>query len=189
MLNRYLAGSLMAVLILICTSMAQTNREAQDRYERGRHRYLKGDIDGAIADFTKAISLSSRPADEHRRPDTRKLDLGFEKREQDFPAVTLLDPLTARIYVDLCLARYSRGDFQGAILDCDRAIDIDPGLGTAYLNRGTARSAAGDLDGALGDFEHAIAIDSRDSEAYNNRAAVLYRRVTWNEPSPTMTGR
>ena len=57
MMNRYVAGPIIAVLILVSSSMGQTNREAQDLYKRGRHRYSKGDVEGAIADFTKAISL------------------------------------------------------------------------------------------------------------------------------------
>ena len=51
-----------AVVIIFLTigSFAQTPRSARDFSERGRERYARGDYDGAIADFTQAIDLTSR---------------------------------------------------------------------------------------------------------------------------------
>src|SRR5215469_16537305 len=41
---------------------AQTPRAAQKYLERGVARYKAGDLDGAIADFDKAIELNSHPS-------------------------------------------------------------------------------------------------------------------------------
>ena len=41
-------------------SLAGTPRTPWDFFERGQARYQKGDLQGAIADFTQALDLSSR---------------------------------------------------------------------------------------------------------------------------------
>ena len=46
-------------------------------------------------------------------------------------------------------------DYQGAISDFNKSIEIDPKYGGAYLNRGIARELAKDLQGACDDWRKA----------------------------------
>ena len=48
--------------------------------------------------------------------------------------------------------------FQQAILDCDRAIQLDPQLADSYLWRGNARSILGDTQAAITDYWKAQAL-------------------------------
>jgi tetratricopeptide (TPR) repeat protein len=70
------------------------------------------------------------------------------------------------------IAKFELGDKQGAILDYNRAITIDPQDAFAYYNRGVAKFELGDKQGAILDFDRVIAIDPQDAEAYSNRGAV-----------------
>jgi len=61
------------------------------------------------------------------------------------------------------------GDFNQAVYEYTKAIDINPNLAKAFDNRGVAFAKQGYLAPAISDFTMAIAIDPKDSEAYNNR--------------------
>ena len=162
-----IAKAALALSVLAAPCVAQTPRAAQDHFNRGGSLYQKGDFEGAIADFTKAIEISSRL-------DNRdwKGDAGFAGAASNFDKVRVLDPLAAAAYANRGLARYQLRDYEGAIADCNRAIAINPRLPMAYNNRGIVRYAMKDYDRALVDLDRAIAINPRDAEAYNNRGNV-----------------
>ena len=61
------------------------------------------------------------------------------------------------------------GDFQGAIAQFTKAVDIFPEYPDAYLGRGKAHQGAGQNAAALADFEKAIAIDPTSELAYTLR--------------------
>ena len=63
----------------------------------------------------------------------------------------------------------ANGDFDSAIADYTRAIELDPTYAAAYSNRGNAKQAKGDLDGAIADCNRAIELDPKDAMAHKNR--------------------
>lgn len=76
---------------------------------------------------------------------------------------------TAADYLNRGVEKVQKGDFDGAIADYTKAIEIDPRYVQAYGNRGIARKAKGDLDGAIADYTKVVEIDPRDRLAYYNR--------------------
>ena len=64
------------------------------------------------------------------------------------------------------------GDFQGAVAQFTKAIEIFPEYADAYLGRGKARQAAGQSEAALADFEKAIAINPTLEMAYTLRGMI-----------------
>jgi tetratricopeptide (TPR) repeat protein len=174
---KLVSSLLLLFLCLTLTANAQDRRAALEFYERGRHRYTKGDLDGAVADLTQAIQLFALP-----HASLRRHGQGWRPTQEPGDAVSnperisLVDPLAAAAYSDRALARHAQGDVEGALSDCEMAISINPGLAEAYNNRGTLRWANGDLDGALSDYNRVIAIDPRDGLAFNNRANILVDR-------------
>jgi tetratricopeptide (TPR) repeat protein len=84
----------------------------------------------------------------------------------------LLTPDLVEEYNHRGVAKFELGDKQGAILDYNRAITIDPQDAFAYYNRGVAKFELGDKQGAILDFDRVIAINPQDAEAYSNRGAV-----------------
>ena len=163
-------------VILILSSgllvQAQTPGAAINHYEHGAKRFQIGNLDGAIEDFTKAIEISSRlGSDRPARGQFLPGADGLAAPDAEAAGITVIDPFTARAYTGRGLARYRKGDIEGAMADWNRAIRISPGLAEAYLDRGSGRYASGDTAGAVADWNRAIQINPRLSFAYSNRGA------------------
>ncbi len=173
MRSKYIGSAMLALCCLVWEIRSQTPRAAQELFERASKRHLKGDIDGAIEDFTRAIDLSSRIGVYPRGGNG-----GGESRAEagnlvsNFSEIRVVDPFTARIYASRGLMRYLKRDYDGALNDCNRAISINPRLAEAYNYRGVVRLVKDDFDGAKKDFDRTIEIDPRHTEAYNNRGNV-----------------
>jgi tetratricopeptide (TPR) repeat protein len=71
-------------------------------------------------------------------------------------------------------AKRDGGDFRGAIVEFDKAIEIDPRHARYYFHRGVAKQGNGDLDHAIVDYTNAIELDPQHSLVYNNRAAAKW---------------
>jgi WD40 repeat protein/serine/threonine protein kinase/Tfp pilus assembly protein PilF len=63
-------------------------------------------------------------------------------------------------------------DFQGAIEDLTKAIQIYPNYLEAYCNRGFIRSQLGDLQGALANYNQALVIDSSCASAFHDQSSI-----------------
>ena len=53
------------------------------------------------------------------------------------------------------VGKYEQGDYQGAIADYSKAIEINPQYADPYSNRGIARELVNDLEGACRDWRKA----------------------------------
>ena len=60
-------------------------------------------------------------------------------------------------------------DYQGAISDYTKAIDIDPNYSIAYFNRGVVKSKLKDYYGAISDYNKAIEHNPNHRNSYINR--------------------
>ena len=58
------------------------------------------------------------------------------------------------------------GDYDGALADCDSAVERDPKNLYNFLNRADVRHMRGELDLALEDIDRALTIDEKNSIAY-----------------------
>lgn len=67
----------------------------------------------------------------------------------------------------------TKGDYNHAILDFDKAIQLKPDLANAFNNRGLAYDYKGDYDHAIKDFDQAIQLQPDYSDAFNNRGLVF----------------
>jgi tetratricopeptide (TPR) repeat protein len=67
------------------------------------------------------------------------------------------------------------GKHKEAVLDCDKAIELDPGDEYAYNNRGMAKYQLLDIKGALSDFEKATELNPKFATAFFNAAYVQYK--------------
>ena len=65
--------------------------------------------------------------------------------------------------------KYEQGDYQGAIADYSKAIEINPEYAYAFLNRGNSKNKLGDHQGAIADYTKAIEINPNYAYVYFNR--------------------
>jgi tetratricopeptide (TPR) repeat protein len=84
-------------------------------------------------------------------------------------SVASTENITAKELVERGIAKGKEGDYQGAIADYTKAIEIDPKDADAYIRRGNARYDLGDKPGAIADYTKAIEIDPKYAAVYFNR--------------------
>src|SRR5262249_26099460 len=70
-------------------------------------------------------------------------------------------------------AYYDKGDFERAIADFDKSLELYPGNIDALMNRAMAYGMAGDHDRAIADFDAVIAREPEVAQAYNGRCYSL----------------
>jgi tetratricopeptide (TPR) repeat protein len=80
----------------------------------------------------------------------------------------------AIVYARRGSAYHDRREYDRAIADYTKIIEIKPRDAVAYNNRGMAYRAKGDNDSAIADYTKAIDIDPTDARAHNNRG-IAYR--------------
>jgi lipoprotein NlpI len=71
-------------------------------------------------------------------------------------------------------ARARKGDLNGAQIDYNKAIQLNPKYCEAYRNRGFAKSDMGNLDRAMLDYNKAIELNSEYALAYLSRGLLSY---------------
>jgi lipoprotein NlpI len=73
------------------------------------------------------------------------------------------------------------GNYDQAILDYTKAIEIDPKYAIAYNFRGAAYSHQGNFSQAISDLNKAIEINPKDAYAYFNRGLAYYREKEYDK--------
>ena len=76
----------------------------------------------------------------------------------------------AKFYNSRGIAYGQKGQYDQAISNFNRAIELNPNDNKAYNNRGIVYRLKGEHDQAISDFNKAIEISPLDAEAYNNLA-------------------
>ena len=99
-------------------------------HSRGDAKLDKKDLEGAIADFTKAIEL--KPDDAGSLPPARRCEArqkgpgGQPLRTTPKPSSS--NPMMRRSYLNRSLAKKAKGDLDGASADHSKAIELNPDL-------------------------------------------------------------
>ncbi|MBD2254776.1 tetratricopeptide repeat protein [Nostoc parmelioides] len=146
---------------------------AEDFFNQGSFRSSIGDYTGAIEDFTQAIRLQSDYTDAYLFRSNVHLYLeNYDQAVADSTEVIRLDSNNALAYNNRCygLAR-GLGDYQKAISDCNKAIqlgDNNPGAAAFYSSRCLARAGLGDKT-ALDDCAFSLKIDPNYIYGYEDR--------------------
>src|SRR5215475_10312457 len=137
-----LVAPLLLGILSTSVVVAQTPSSAISHFNAGIKENKKNNFDRAIEEYTLAIEISSRPWQNRAGERVRSSQLAGEAElasTVETRTITVLDKFTGVAYANRCYARYLKGDFAGAIADCDQALGITPRLAKGYLNRGVAR--------------------------------------------------
>jgi tetratricopeptide (TPR) repeat protein len=156
-------------------------RSAPDANNEGMARFHAGDPAGALALINEALRQDPGLAAAHfnravvlmsqgRKPEAlASIDSLFACRAED------AEPLirTADFWFMKGTLKLDQEDYQGAIDDLSRALELDPvEPATALLNRGLAWMGLGQPDRALQDTDEAIVLAPDNAVAYNNRGTI-----------------
>jgi tetratricopeptide (TPR) repeat protein len=146
---------------------------AEGFLNRAGARGFNGDMNGAIADLSRAIDLDPKSEPAVYRRGAFKLQKGdYDGAIADLTRAIELSPNTADYYSDRGLAKLRKRDNDGAIVDFTRAIELDAKNAIAYRNRALAKNIKGDADGAIADYNRAIELDPTNAGAFNSRGMI-----------------
>jgi tetratricopeptide (TPR) repeat protein len=118
-------GLLWALLSFVsaCSTPPPTTAAGFDA--SAREKSDKGDFDGAIADYTKAIALDATDTVAYfSRARARESNNDFGGAIADYNKVIALDPHNAEAYNDRGFAKESTGDLEGAAIDLNKAEEL-----------------------------------------------------------------
>ena len=138
---------------------------AADYNNRGIAKVKKGDIDGAIADYSRALKLDPKFADAYTNRGIAKVRKDdFDGAIADYSRALKLDPKFAAAYRRRGIAEQDKSDFDGAIADYDRALEFDPKLALAYADRGISYLSSRHWSDALKDFNHFFDLSKEEQD-------------------------
>jgi tetratricopeptide (TPR) repeat protein len=154
-----------------------------------RHAYVNrgiafmdaGQLEKAIADYDRAISMSSSDhiALYNRGIVFAKLNL-VDQAIADYSAAIASNPSYYDAYNNRGILYERLGRYDKAFADYNAAISLNPSYFKAYVNRALIFDRAGQVDEALADFARAISLKPDDPDAYYNRGIVLSNMGQFN---------
>ena len=154
---------LAASLVFPTYGIAET---AADYNNRGLAKVGKGDFDGAIADYSRALKLDPKFAAAYTNRGIVKVREGdFDGAIADYSRALKLDPKFAAAYRRRGIAKQDESDLDGAIADYNRALELDPKFAIAYADRGISHLSSRHWSEALKDFNHFFDL-SKDEQDY-----------------------
>jgi serine/threonine-protein kinase len=141
----------------------------------------RSDLSDAIADFTRAIELTPRPAAAsalHNRGAARHAGGDLTGALADFSEALAIDPAHAITYVNRGTVHKALGELTAARADLDRAIELLPrqSAAAAYHNRGGVRVLQKEIFGAVADYNIALEIEPRLMVAWLSRGNARYHQ-------------
>lgn len=147
-----------------------------DLYSRRAQLRLKSQqIDGALADFARAIALSPRSAQPLLDRAKAKLSLGkLHEAVDDANAALGLDPASEQAYqIRLDAAMEGQTSLDAAYEDTRRLAAIAPHDSLVYVYRAQILQQQGDRDGAMAAANQAVKIDPGVARGYALRGQML----------------
>src|SRR6266513_5273588 len=131
-----------------------------DLVNRGIEKAKKGDLDGSIADFDRAVELNPKDdAPYYNRAQAKRLKNDTAGAIADYTRAIDLGSTNPAAYNNRGNARAENKDLDGAIADYTRAIELKPDYARAYYNRAVAKQEKGDATNAKADFKTAAKLD------------------------------
>lgn len=120
---------------------------------RSMLRLDRKDIDGALEDLNKAVSINPRVAEIYNGRAIARLQKGdLDGALADYEKAIDLKPSLPSAFMGRGYFRYQKKDFDGALSDLSKAIELKPDYADAYVDRGLVRGLRGDIPGAIADI-------------------------------------
>jgi tetratricopeptide (TPR) repeat protein len=138
---------------------------------RGNTKFELKDYDGALNDYLKAIELSPKFTDAYYNLANLKANV-YKKYNEAIKLYTIaieIEPLS-EAYNNRGIAKQDLNDINGAILDYQKAIELNPKNYIAYHNLAEIQLIKGLIDDAIINCTKSIQISNKYSDAYKTRS-------------------
>jgi tetratricopeptide (TPR) repeat protein len=177
-INSFVRLAMVDVGVKAPVALVATAPKADDFYLQGNQKYQKGNYQGAIEDYNKAIAINPKYTQAyHLRGLAYFFSGNNQKAISDFSQVLTLKPqytgeedfYPGAIYFSRAEAYENLGDYQKAISDYNRIIALYPKETLAYIHRANAYLVSGDYQKAISDYNRSITLDRKDSLSYFQR--------------------
>jgi len=161
--------SLTILLLLFATAACQKGansttanpQTATDYYNRGVERQNKGDLDEAVADYTKAIELDPKNVSAYNNRGNIREDKGdIRSAAADYTLAVAINQRHPTALYNLGHSYQIRKDYEGAIAAYSKAIEVKPDYAMAYANRGLCQLYEGKDAEAQKDFDRSLEINA-----------------------------
>ena len=151
-----------------------SGRQASIYCDRGVAKWRLRQLDAALSDLSKAISLSPDYAPAYNNRGTVYMDLNRpEDARKDFDRAIALSPHFGAAYNNRGNANERLRRLEAATNDFRKAIEIMPTNAIPHNGRGKIESALGRRYAAFRYLNRAITLNAQYAAAYRNRALVL----------------
>ncbi|MEG3863943.1 tetratricopeptide repeat protein, partial [Microcoleus sp. herbarium12] len=148
--------------------------EAEAWCDRGNQQLMKGDFEGALKSYDKALEFKP---DYDLAWSNRGAVLGnlgrFEEAIAFFDKALEFKPDFHGTWKNRGAVLVKLGRLKEAIASYDKALEFKPDFHEAWNDRGEALRNLGRLKEAMASYDKALKIEPDDHEAWNNRGAVL----------------
>jgi tetratricopeptide (TPR) repeat protein len=125
-------------------------------------RLQSKDIDGALDDLNKAVSINPRVAEIYNGRAIARLQKGdLDGALADYEKAIELKPSLPSAFLGRGYFRYQKKDFDGAISDFTKAIELYPRYADAHVDRGLVRGLKGDISTAIADIRKGAELNPR----------------------------
>jgi tetratricopeptide (TPR) repeat protein len=179
-----IASSLgVATRTVVARTVQSSKLTADDYFVSASQKNKRGNYQGALADYNKAIALKPDDAFAYNNRGNSKDDLNDSKGAlADYNKAIALKPDFGEAYYNRAiLKKVKLNDPQGALADYNQAITLKPDFALAYYNRAILKKVKlNDPQGALADYNQAITLKPDFALAYYNRA--ILKQVKLNDP-------
>ncbi len=139
-------------------------------------KILTGLLTGLVISSVTSL-INCQPSEARNNSLVSRIPINASRVDVSVPVAIELSAAeqTAEEFYNQAREKYDKGDYQGAIEACDRAIGLNPNYVDAYIGRGNARDDSGDRQGAIADYDQALKIDPNYAFAYYNRGVTRLR--------------
>ena len=149
---------------------------------RGLAKKSNNDIQGALADYNKAITLN--PADHKAFLNRGNINFNASKWDEaiaDYDRSISLNDQNAKSFSSRGAAYGSKGNYQQAIQDITKALELDPNFTDARKNRMLIYYFQGNYQASLEDCTLFLQQSPNDAGMWNQRGLIYQALGKWNE--------
>ncbi len=156
--------------VLATLIFALAAQDAETLVRSGDIKAKERDLQGAVADYTRAIDLDPRCAPAYFGRGQIRANKGqFPEAEADYTKAVESDAKFAKAWFGRAMLRTYTNNEAGALTDFSKAVEADPTYALAWFNRALLRLGRKEYDGAIADYTKAIDLKPQDADGYIGR--------------------